>query len=69
MRGLPAVAYRRAVSSAGNLPHVFAFVLTAAFVLPRATFRSIGIPVEAMLVNLLSVGAASGVPTGRHRSS
>ena len=37
------------------------FVLTAAFLLLLVTFRSIVIPIKAILLNLLSVGAAYGV--------
>jgi len=44
-----------------HLPIVFAFVLTAAFLLLLFTFRSIVIPVKAIILNLLSVGAAYGV--------
>ena len=44
-----------------HLPLVFAFVLTAAFLLLLFTFRSIVIPVKAIILNLLSVGAAYGV--------
>ncbi len=44
-----------------HLPLVFAFVLTAAFLLLLVTFRSIVIPVKAIVLNLLSVGAAYGV--------
>jgi len=40
---------------------VFAFVLSAAFLLLLVTFRSIVIPIKAILLNLLSVGAAYGV--------
>ena len=42
-------------------PWVFAFVLGFAFVLLMATFRSIVIPLKAIVLNLLSVGAAYGV--------
>jgi RND superfamily putative drug exporter len=42
-------------------PLVFFFVLGVAFVLLLVTFRSIVIPVKAILLNLLSVGAAYGV--------
>ena len=45
----------------GHLPYVFAFVLSAAFVLLLFTFRSLVIPVKAILLNLLSVGAAYGL--------
>jgi uncharacterized membrane protein YdfJ with MMPL/SSD domain len=46
-----------------HLPIVFAFVLGLAFILLLVTFRSIVIPVKAILLNLLSVGAAYGVLT------
>ena len=42
-------------------PIVFAFVLGLAFLLLLVTFRSIVIPLEAIALNLLSVGAAYGV--------
>jgi putative drug exporter of the RND superfamily len=42
-------------------PIVFAFVLGLAFVLLLLTFRSIVIPIKAIALNLLSVGAAYGV--------
>jgi uncharacterized membrane protein YdfJ with MMPL/SSD domain len=45
----------------GHLPYVFAFVLSAAFLLLLVTFRSIVIPVKAIALNLLSVGAAYGL--------
>ncbi len=41
--------------------YVFAFVLGLAFLLLLLTFRSIVIPLKAILLNLLSVGAAYGV--------
>jgi uncharacterized membrane protein YdfJ with MMPL/SSD domain len=41
-------------------PIVFAFVLTLAFLLLLVTFRSIVIPIKAIILNLLSVGAAYG---------
>jgi RND superfamily putative drug exporter len=42
-------------------PLVFAFVLTLAFLLLLMTFRSIVIPIKAIVLNLLSVAAAYGV--------
>jgi putative drug exporter of the RND superfamily len=42
-------------------PIVFAFVLGFAFLLLLLTFRSIVIPLKAIVLNLLSVGAAYGV--------
>jgi uncharacterized membrane protein YdfJ with MMPL/SSD domain len=44
-----------------HVPYVFAFVLSAAFLLLLVTFRSIVIPIKAIVLNLLSVGAAYGV--------
>ena len=44
-----------------SLPYVFGFVLGLAFLLLLVMFRSIVIPVKAILLNLLSVGAAFGV--------
>jgi uncharacterized membrane protein YdfJ with MMPL/SSD domain len=46
-----------------HLPIVFGFVLALAFVLLLVTFRSIVIPIKAIVLNLLSVGAAYGVLT------
>ena len=43
------------------LPIVIAFVLTLSFVLLTLAFRSIAIPLTAIVVNLLSVGAAYGI--------
>jgi RND superfamily putative drug exporter len=42
-------------------PLVFVFVLSLAFLLLLATFRSVVIPIKAITLNLLSVGAAYGV--------
>ncbi len=44
-----------------RLPLIFAFVFGLAFVLMLVTFRSIVIPIKAILLNLLSVGAAYGI--------
>jgi uncharacterized membrane protein YdfJ with MMPL/SSD domain len=44
-----------------HLPLVFAFVLTLAFILLLVTFRSIVVPIKAIVLNLLSVGAAYGI--------
>ena len=48
---------------AQHAPLVFGFVLIAAFLLLMMTFRSIVIPIKAILLNLLSVAAAFGVLT------
>ncbi len=44
-----------------HAPFVFAFVLALCFILLLVTFRSIVIPIKAVLLNLLSVGAAYGL--------
>jgi RND superfamily putative drug exporter len=44
-----------------HMPIVFGFVLGLAFLLLLLTFRSIVIPLKAIALNLLSVGAAYGV--------
>jgi hypothetical protein len=46
-----------------HLPIVFGFVLTLAFILLLVTFRSIVVPIKAIVLNLLSVGAAYGILT------
>ena len=47
----------------GHLPLVFAFVLSAAFLLLLVSFRSIVIPIKAIVLNMLSVGSAYGLLT------
>ena len=44
-----------------HAPIVFGFVLALCFLLLLVTFRSIVIPIKAVLLNLLSVGAAYGL--------
>jgi uncharacterized membrane protein YdfJ with MMPL/SSD domain len=48
-------------SMAAHVPLVFGFVLSAAFLLLMVTFRSVVIPLKAIVLNLLSVGAAYGL--------
>jgi uncharacterized membrane protein YdfJ with MMPL/SSD domain len=48
-------------SMKSHIPYVFAFVLGFAFLLLLVTFRSIVIPLKAIVLNLLSVGAAYGI--------
>jgi RND superfamily putative drug exporter len=50
-------------SMKAHLPLVFGFVLGLAFLLLLVTFRSIVVPLKAIVLNLLSVGAAYGVLT------
>jgi uncharacterized membrane protein YdfJ with MMPL/SSD domain len=44
-----------------HMPIVIAFVLSMAFLLLLVTFRSVVIPLKAIVLNMLSVGAAYGV--------
>jgi uncharacterized membrane protein YdfJ with MMPL/SSD domain len=44
-----------------HVPIVFLFVLSLAFILLLVTFRSIVVPIKAIILNLLSVGAAYGI--------
>jgi RND superfamily putative drug exporter len=44
-----------------RVPYVFGFVILFAFLLLLVTFRSLVIPIKAILLNLLSVGACFGV--------
>ena len=44
-----------------GMPLVFAFVLSLSFLLLLVAFRSVVIPIKAILLNLLSTGAAYGV--------
>jgi RND superfamily putative drug exporter len=48
-------------SMKSHAPYVFAFVLGLAFLLLLVTFRSIVIPLKAIVLNLLSVAASYGV--------
>jgi uncharacterized membrane protein YdfJ with MMPL/SSD domain len=48
-------------SMKSHAPYVFAFVLGLAFFLLLVTFRSVVIPLKAVVLNLLSVAAAYGV--------
>ena len=51
--------YKQVLSD--KMPLVFLFVLGLAFLLFLVTFRSLIIPIKAIILNLLSVGAAYGV--------
>jgi RND superfamily putative drug exporter len=69
--GLPGAVYAVTGETAGSAdftssmrsraPIVFAFVLGLAFLLLLLMFRSIVVPIKAIVLNLLSVGAAYGV--------
>jgi putative drug exporter of the RND superfamily len=59
--GVVAAGVDFAAINARTLPWFVAIVLLAAFVLLALIFRSILVPLKAVLVNLMSVGAAYGV--------
>jgi RND superfamily putative drug exporter len=59
--GITAGTYDFNQQMKNRIPYVFAFVLGLAFVLLLLTFRSIVIPLKAVVLNLLSVGAAYGI--------
>jgi uncharacterized membrane protein YdfJ with MMPL/SSD domain len=59
--GTPAEARDSFAVNAGWLPFVIVFVLALSFVLLTLAFRSIAIPLTAIAVNVLSVGAAYGI--------
>jgi putative drug exporter of the RND superfamily len=46
---------------ASRMPYFFAAVLTLSFLLLMVVFRSVLVPLKAVLMNLLSIGAAYGV--------
>jgi RND superfamily putative drug exporter len=59
--GAPAEARDSFAVNTSWLPIVIAFVLALSFLLLLVAFRSITIPLTAIVVNLLSVGAAYGI--------
>ena len=68
--GVPAEAYVGGISAdymdfnerlTTYLPIIFAFILGVSFVLLLIVFRSIVIPIKAIIMNLLSAGAAYGL--------
>ncbi len=68
--GVPAEAYVGGISAefldfdtqlSAYLPIIFAFILGVSFILLLVVFRSIVIPIKAIIMNLLSVGAAYGL--------
>ncbi|MFE0025425.1 MMPL family transporter [Amycolatopsis sp. NPDC059021] len=61
--GKTAIAHDFAAKVADRTPYVFGFILLLAFVLLWAAFRSIGVAIMSIALNLLSVGAAYGVLT------
>jgi hypothetical protein len=61
IEGQTAIDRDQSTMLARNTPLVFGFVLGLAFLLLLVTFRSIVIPIKAIILNLLSVAAAYGV--------
>jgi RND superfamily putative drug exporter len=61
--GGPAMTKDYNDNMASHAPLVFAFVLAMAFILLLMTFRSIVIPIKALVLNLLSVAASYGLLT------
>ena len=59
--GWPAETHDSESNTKAKAPLVFGFVLILAFILLLVMFRSIIIPIKAIILNLLSVGAAYGV--------
>ena len=59
--GGPAGTFDSEKNTKDKAPIVFGFVLILAFLLLLLMFRSIVIPIKAIVLNLLSVGAAMGV--------
>ena len=59
--GGPAFTYDVVGFYANGMPMVFAFVLGLSFILLLVAFHSIVIPLKAILLNLLSTGAAYGL--------
>jgi putative drug exporter of the RND superfamily len=59
--GLTAAAVDYAEFSGRRLPLFIAAVLVLSFLLLMATFRSVLVPLKAVIMNLLSIGAAYGV--------
>jgi RND superfamily putative drug exporter len=59
--GITAASYDSNSKMKGALPYVFGFVLAFAFLLLLVSFRSVVIAAKAIVLNLLSVGAAYGV--------
>jgi putative drug exporter of the RND superfamily len=59
--GAPAAAIDFAAFSASRLPVFIAVVLAVSFVVLMLVFRSLLVPLKAVVMNLLSIGAAYGV--------
>ena len=61
LSGVPAVDRDFVHAIYGNFPYVLAFVLIVTLILLARAFRSIVLPIKAVLLNLLSLAAAFGI--------
>jgi RND superfamily putative drug exporter len=61
--GRTAEAHDFTEQAIARAPYTFGFILVLAFVLLLVTFRSIVVPLKAIVLNLLSVGASYGILT------
>jgi putative drug exporter of the RND superfamily len=61
LSGVPAVDRDFVHAIYGNFPYVLAFVLILTLVLLARAFRSVVLPIKAVLLNLLSLAAAFGI--------
>ncbi len=59
--GVPAVDRDFVHAVYGNFPYLLAFVLVLTLVLLTRAFRSIVLPIKAVILNLVSLGAAFGI--------
>jgi RND superfamily putative drug exporter len=59
--GFTAAGVDFAESIGGRMPYLFLGVLSLSFLLLMAVFRSLLVPLKAVIMNLLSIGAAYGV--------
>jgi RND superfamily putative drug exporter len=61
LAGIPAVDRDFVHAVYGNFPYVLAFVMVLTLVLLARAFRSIVLPLKAVILNLVSLGAAFGI--------
>jgi RND superfamily putative drug exporter len=61
LAGVPAVDRDFVHAIYGNFPYLLAFVLVLTLILLARAFRSIVLPIKAVLLNLLSLAAAFGI--------
>jgi RND superfamily putative drug exporter len=59
--GLPAESRDFISAVYGNFPYVLLFVLVMTFILLMRAFRSVILPLKAVILNLISLGAAYGI--------